>query len=1123
MGVMNDTATFARRMGTDAQPTVRLGARPQLRDGTRQWEGLPQALISGDERLDYDRPYAVLGGPGTGKTSLLVDTAVEFLASGGDADNVMFFAATKDSAARIRGEVFDRLKTSEAYAATGSPVRSVHSWAFAFYRAIRQARGESMPRLVTGAEHDAHIRLLLRGQLAAGRREWPEDIMPAVGFVGFARQLRDLLLRATERGLSAEKLARYGDEYHRPMWQAAGRFLQEYEQVRALSESDNLNASELLHAVLDEMHGSEEGGKLLDAHRERTKLILVDDAHNLDPAAARFIESFIAPGVRWLIAGDPDQCVFHFRGADEAFLRTHAAEPTHRVVLSHSHRMTHQQVQAVAALTEKLPHIDTRVPVHSAGLKMPAVGEDGLREQQTEKGSGLASPQETGGGDVSGLQVVVADSATAERLHVADIVRRAHVERGVSWDDIAVVVRSTAQISSLRRVLLSHGVPVTVDSTSLVLAEQPMVASLLLAMEGLDAQLSTSHVRALMESAVGGADPIMVRRVERALTRALAHARVMGQEIPTGPDGLPYRALDCLRDLVNQNMTQKEYEEWTAYMGPRELEVIGRVTRILQAGRDAIPQGVEMVLWKMWQATELATQLQTRALRGGTTGSQADQDLDAVMNLFDYAGDFAERFPHASVQTFVEEVKAQELPTGTRDRRKSQLGAVEVLPAHATAGRQWDVVVVSGVNEDIWPAGPTVGGLFGQSELVDLIDHGIEPGTPVSRIAPALAEERRLFLLAISRARLLTAVTAVSNEHGEGTTPSRFLQEIHSYEAPATQQPAALAEQDGGEPTVGLPRVLALEPLLAELRDAVADSARPTPEREAAARNLARLIRAGVFGADPDQWWGARGASSDTKIVREDGSIRLSPSRLGNMADCQLKAFFDRYRGIEAQTHHMRIGTAIHAIAEAIVAGLSVEDAQRAAAFIVPRLMDGPEWSKLATAKRWTDGVVKLHSFITTAAAAPGSSVVSERSIEVPLGHTPEGEPITLAGRIDLQVIDADGNTTVYDFKTAKTAASAHEAAESPQLAAYQFMIMRTEGLHNNGAALVFPGADGAKAVVREQARLSEDELAERATTMVNIAAGSAGPSFVATPGKHCDYCDLTALCPAKTEGRMLV
>ncbi|HHU45909.1 MAG TPA: hypothetical protein GXZ46_09855, partial [Actinomycetales bacterium] len=59
---------------------------------SRTWEGPAATLFPGDERLaELKVPGAawrVLGGPGTGKSSLLVDLAVAHVAAGWSADSV---------------------------------------------------------------------------------------------------------------------------------------------------------------------------------------------------------------------------------------------------------------------------------------------------------------------------------------------------------------------------------------------------------------------------------------------------------------------------------------------------------------------------------------------------------------------------------------------------------------------------------------------------------------------------------------------------------------------------------------------------------------------------------------------------------------------------------------------------------------------------------------------------------------------------------------------------------------------------------------------------------------------------------------------------------------------------
>ncbi|AHW63389.1 DNA/RNA helicase, superfamily I [Corynebacterium glyciniphilum AJ 3170] len=1075
----------------------------------RQWDGLASALVSGDERLDTRLPYSVLGGPGTGKTSLLVDTVVDFLDSGGTADEVMVVAPSKEAAGALRDQIADAVRSRDDYATTGTMVRSVHSWAFAFLRAVAQedqAARAAQPRLMTGAEHDLQIRTLLRGHAEDGTGQWPEDIRPALPLVGFARQLRDLLLRAAERGVDATALAELGARYDEPMWSAAGDFLREYGQIQALSATNNLNASELLHTTLAVL---DEHPEVLERHRGTIRLVLVDDAHNLDPASGQFISRFMVPGVRSLVAGDPDQCVFHFRGADETFLTGIAADEDRRVVLSRSHRLPGGLVAAVNLLETRLPAQPTRVTV---------------REGKTAGGP-------------AGLAVRRSPSRTADTLVVTDEIRRAHVIEGVPWDDIAVVVRSTADIPVLRRALLSHGVPVKVDPTSVVLADQPLVRVILLALDALVRPLSGVEMQQLIESPIGGADPVMLRRVERAVAPLLT--------------GTGMRAMDAVTAIVTGQADAEERELWTSRFGPREQQVIERVTQVIEAGRAALDQKtatspVEAVLWAVWQAADLSSSLQVQALRGGTLGSQADRDLDAVMSLFDLAGDVVERTPTVTLETFLEDVRSQELPTGGRDRRGVRPDAVEILPAHAAAGRQWGVVVVAGVQEDSWPAGPTVGGLFGQQELVDLIDRGISPHIPVSRAAAALSEERRLFLLAVSRARIRTLVTAVDSAGDDTSVPSRFLEEIEDAatagaepegrpeDTTATAEPSpaagpvvsSMASSLASALAPALPRVLALEPLIAELRDVVCDGNRAGHERDAAAHNLARLAEAGVYGANPDQWWGIAPPSTTGPAVappRGDAAptVRISPTTLESLDDgCDTVAFLRGLTG-GASTEQMKVGVLIHAVAEGFANGLGYDDARDIVADAVPYLVDGPSWTAAPLTDSCLTAVDRLYTWILEREGL-GRTVEVERTLERRIGTTDGGLPIVLAGRADRVETDAAGRSTVVDFKTGRSAKTKKEAAESRQLSAYQLLIDGEPGMTADGAMLVYPRRDTTTVTVLQQAAMSTEELEEFRALAVDAATRVTGPVFRAT-AENCESSDYACLCPACRAGEQVI
>jgi superfamily I DNA/RNA helicase/RecB family exonuclease len=1116
-------AELRRRIGSADEVKVRLDAG----DGTpstaveRTWEGLAGALVTGDARVDLAAPYAVLGGPGTGKTSLLLDTLLTYLRDGGDPASVMVVTPSKEAATELRGRLTELLRSDPGYAATGTPVRSVHSWAFALLRVVAQRRGDPLPRLMTGADHDLRIRELLRGQAEDGTGRWPDRIRPALPLVGFARQLRDLLLRAAERGVGADRLEELGRRHGLDMWVGAGAFLREYEQIQRLSGSHSLNASDLLHRTLEELNAGDEGRAVVDEQRRRVRLLLVDDAHNLDPASGELVRTFATAGVRTLIAGDPDQCVFHFRGADEEFLTSVAADPSRRIVLSRTHRLGTAAVTAVNRLERRLPAAPTRVPLRAATTV------------------GTAAPE-----TVPDLVVHRAPSETAQRLVVADAVRRARVLDQVPWDRIAVVVRSTGEIPGLRRTLLSHGIPVKVDPTNVVLAEQPLVAALLQALDALVRPLTLGEMQRLVESPIGGADPVMLRRMERAAAPAVA--------------GTGMRALEAVGLVVTGRTDAREAARWTSRFGPREREVLDRIRKVTDAGRDALDAGasVETILWEVWQATGLSTRLQTQALRGGTLGSQADRDLDAVMSLFDIAGDLVERTPAISLTTFLDGVRSQELPTGGRDRRGVRPDAVEILPAHAAAGREWGTVVVSGAQEDSWPAGPTVGGLFGQQELVDLIDRGIDPAVPVSRAAAALAEERRLFLLAVSRATRRTVVTAVASTGDEAAVPSRFLDEIcgdtgrtgtDTGRADTGRSGTDVADAgpaDTGEPeplphptesaVEALPRVLAVEPLVAELRDAVCDPRRPGHERRAAAANLARLASAGVYGADPETWWGTAGPSTrEPAVVHRSGdaepTLRISPTLLENLGSgsdsaCDLTSFLDRLRSVPT-TEPMKVGTMIHAVAEGFAVGLTLEEARETVTAVVPWLVDGPAWTAAPLTASCLDAVERLHGWLADR-AGNGRTVEVEKKLEHVIGETPVGDdgatmPVVLAGRTDRLETAADGATTVIDFKTGKNAKTKEEAAVSPQLSAYQLLMSLETGRQADGAMLVYPRVETATVKTLQQGRLSDADLEEFRQVALAAAARVAGPAFTATDG--CEGTEYACLCPACRAGEQVV
>src|SRR5262249_14457076 len=145
----------------------------------------------------------VLGGPGTGKSSLLIDAAVARITAGVDPESVLLLTGSGRIGMRARSALTMALLRSRGNescrVAVREPlVRTVHGYAYAVLRRAAERAGDAAPRLITSAEQDAIIRELLAGDLADGpaaATAWPAHLRPALSTAGFATELRNLLAR----------------------------------------------------------------------------------------------------------------------------------------------------------------------------------------------------------------------------------------------------------------------------------------------------------------------------------------------------------------------------------------------------------------------------------------------------------------------------------------------------------------------------------------------------------------------------------------------------------------------------------------------------------------------------------------------------------------------------------------------------------------------------------------------------------------------------------------------------------------------------------------------------------------------------------------------------------------
>ncbi|MEV5757298.1 UvrD-helicase domain-containing protein [Streptomyces tendae] len=1201
--------------GHPSHPQVRRGSRgayrlvrtPPARVGPPRLDAAQRAVV--DHRAG---PLLVLAGPGTGKTTTLVESVAERIARGGDPERILVLTFSRKAAVELRDRMALRIGAARAPRAT-----TFHSFGYALVRAHQDSDLFVEPlRLLSGPEQDVTVRELLAGQvdlerLGLAHVRWPDELRACLTTRGFADEVRAVLARSRELGLGPDALGAFARRIGRPDWRAAALFLAEYLDV--LDLQGVLDYAELVHRAVLLARRPEVAAHLTAQY----DAVYVDEYQDTDPAQVRLLHA-LADGGRTLVAfGDPDQSIYAFRGADvngildfpTAFPRADGRSAPVEVLRT-ARRSGDALLAATRLLTRRMPL--TRLPA------------DKVRAHRE------LTPARDGGR----VEVYTYPTSGAELDNIADILRRAHLEDGVPWSEMAVLVRAGSRtIPTLRRVLTAAGVPLDIDGDDLPLRHEPAVAPLLTALRAV-AEAATGAGEQPGSGADGkareaqadgppggqadgppggqadgppggqaddprdgqadgadradtGADPGAAADAaeqavpEAASTDAPAREPVADEEadaatdadtesepargerahradepcwLPTetaltlltsplaGMDAADLRRLGrALRDeqraagnplpppsdeLLARALAEPER---LAVHDPAYARGAQRLGALLRRARERLAGGgsAEEALWDLWDGTPWPSRLERSARRGGAAGRNADRDLDAVCALFATAARAEERSGGRGALNFLEEVDAEDIAADTLARRAVRPDAVRLMTAHRAKGLEWRLVVVAGVQEGLWPDLRRRGSLLEADRIGR--DGLAEPLTP----GALLAEERRLFYVAATRARERLVVTAVKAPADDGDQPSRFLTELGVEPADVTGRPR---------------RPLAVAALVAELRATTVDPRVSAPLREAAARRLARLAaltdedgRPLVPSAHPYRWWGMWDPTESKVPLRDrDQPVTLSGSALDQLANtCALQWFLGREVKADAPaTTAQGFGNVVHVLADEVASGHTPADL----AVLMERL--DSVWNALAFDAPWKSAQEKANARVALERflkwhvmdRAGRTPVASEHDFDVTLEA---GDyQVRIRGQMDRVEADGDGRAYVVDFKTGKHAPTSSEVARHPQLAVYQLAVREGavdeafDGVRPEpgGAELVHlrqgaPKRDGGETLPKVQAQDSQEgPEGEWVGDLLATAAGKVlDERFTPTAGQHCTHCAFRASCSARPEGRHVV
>lgn len=810
------------------------------------------------------------GIPGTGKTHDLTERALRYLADGNDPARLLILAPTRTAATRMR----DTIAASSDRSLSVAPTRAWAAYAFDLLKRA-QTRGllsgvEGNLKLLSGPEQDVII-----GELLANHAEgiapgpaWPDVLRDALATRGFRHEIRDFFDRMAEYDLTAEDVHALATEHNQPAWHALAQLHTEYRAVRALRAKNAYDPAVLINDACRLLLRAPE---FLAEERRRYDLILIDDVQELSPSIyrlLRLIAAEVAPadaahltethpdlfaeGPQVVMTYSDEAVVQGFRGARPDLVTTlQASFPSMRTrTLTTSYRLPALMMPLVADIRRRLPRYTRFVPLtaEQEGTKNGAQegSKNGAPATFGRINTTPADEALTWGAADEPLLHLGADGKILDPAHyrtapagvykyalsssqdeanlIAQMLLEERIYGNHPYRESAIIVRSSADVARIRRVLSSNGIPSRTSAALVPVRDEPAVRPFLDALSllvyarkrGEKALNPAVHMPAAegAEAAErGGYEALSASEAEELMRRSLDD--VIAEESRANPLGGAQSAITLLtsrlggassmdvrrlrqqlRSIELQSGGHRPSDDLLlgALLHPETLpeegvgRAVHRIAAVLSAGRKALarPESTSTeVLWALWEASGLEKTWVTQSRSAGPDADAAHRNLDAMIGLFEAADRFDEQMRGAGAEQFLDFIDAQDLPMDTLAARGVRQDAVEILTPALAAGQSWRTVYVCGLQEGTWPNTTVRGSLLSTGDLTDLCDarlrqraqqaeqqpgEGEQPVPPArirsypERVRDTRHDELRMFAVAATRASTRLVLTAVRND-----------------------------------------------------------------------------------------------------------------------------------------------------------------------------------------------------------------------------------------------------------------------------------------------------------------------------------------------------------------------
>src|SRR5579864_2117997 len=620
------------------------------------------------------------------------------------------------------------------------------------------------------------------------------------------------------------------------------------------------------------------------------------------------------------------------------------------------------------------------------------------------------------------VRIVTHPTSEAEAQWVAGELERLH-RAGAKWHTFAVLYRTHAHRDKLVEALKTRKIPFVIKNLSIL--SHRLVRDLIAYLRLID-QLSddVACARVLAMPAWGLEPADLVRLIERT---------AKGKGV-------------SLWDTMLAAQGEPHFTE-----GSRNL---GALVELITELRKKARQLTAMELFD-----ELAGALEISSVA-------AAEDRKYFDRLAQFVRERQPKSETQRLQEFVEYLDYFEQAGGSINLEQESGDAVQLMTVHAAKGLEFDHVYILRLVQRSFPAGEKPRVLEFPAELM-------KEEQPQGSFH--IQEERRLFYVAVTRARHRVTLNTVVNKRSK---PSPFLDDI-LMEAQIKRRDV---EQLAPTPANAPPAPTEPEPVLFSV-----------PERRAR------------IGSRIGEW-----AATYRPPVPEP--LQISPSAIGTLESCPQKYLFNgawKLRGGPAAA--MSFGSVMHNTIKYFIGELAkghtlpFDEVERKFEL---------EWTSAGFEDDYQeqeykkDGLAQLRVFHASTLASPPAIIAQEKTFDLPMDNN-----VVLTGRMDQVNRLGPGEEEIVDYKTGRPR-NEDKAKKDVQLSVYALAAREVFDWNPARLTLHFLQTNHPVSATRDDKQLKKvrEEIQEAAA---DIRAGE----FPAKPGFACRFCDYESICPAREQG----